>query len=173
MKKRSFATTIAVYSALSRAVLGAEAPNEYHFEQTVNGQKISVVLETGPFDANTHQVKHISISAGYSIDGQRPIGNQRGTEADTEFKRFEVSWNGRRVPLDRVAWSSIFNVPLICIRPLHHDPAGITIVPSIDGSSIVFYFRPHRGDAEVPEEAWMIVNKMGKWTKFHSDDISE
>lgn len=75
--------------------------------------------------------------------------------------------------MERFAWSSIFNVPLIAIRPLHHEPAGFTVVPSIDGFALLFYFKPHRGDAEVAEEAWMIVNKIGKWMKFHSNEIPE
>lgn len=170
MKNKSLAgfTTVASL-AFCLSAFSADEPTKYQFEETVNGQKISVSLETGPFDSNAQQVKHISISTGYLIDGQRPIGSQGDIEAATEFKRFDIYWNGKRVPLNRVAWSSIFNVPLIAIRSLNHEPAGFTIVPSIDGSSLLFYFRPHSGDAEVPEEAWMIVNKMGKFTKFHSN----
>lgn len=29
---------------------GADAPREYQFQETVNGQKIKVILETGEFD---------------------------------------------------------------------------------------------------------------------------
>jgi hypothetical protein len=156
---------------LCRGLLGAEEPTTYRFEETVNSQTITIELETGAFDPKAHRVKHISISAGYSVDGQRPIGNQGGTKAVSEFKRFDISWNGKRVSLDRVAWSSIFNVPLIAIQPLSSEPAGLAVIPSPDGSSILFYFRPHSGDAEDPEEAWLVIDRKGKWQKFHSNEL--
>ena len=151
--------------------LCADEPSHYQFEQKVNGQNIIVLLTTGPFDVKAHKVTHKSISEGYFIDGQRPLGNQGGTTAITEFKRFDISWNGTHVFLPRHVWSTVFNVPLVPIRPMSEETAGLAIVPAIDGSSVLFYFRPHSGDAEDPEEAWLFINRDGTWKKFHSNEL--
>ena len=144
----------------------------YRFDKMINGQKISVVLEVGPFNAGAHRVKHVSISAGYRVDSERPIGNDGDTEARTEFRRFEVYWNDKKVPLQRRAYSAIFNVPLSPIERLGTNDRGFAIIPSIDGSSLLFHFRPNTGASE-PEEAWLVVDRSGIWRKFHSWELGQ
>ena len=151
----------------SQFALSAEELTRYRFDKTINGQKITVVVEIGPFDAQQHSIKHLSTEEGYLIDGQRPIGNDGDTEAVTEFKRLEVYWNDKKVPLARESYSSIFNVPLHTIAPRTDSRAGFTITASIDGSSVLIYFRPDVGDGE-PDEAWLIVSRSGEWKKFRN-----
>src|SRR5438552_383888 len=150
----------------------SENADTYRFAKMINGQKISVVLEVGPFNAGAHRVKHVSISAGYRVDSERPIGNDGDTEARTEFRRFEVYWNDKKVPLQRRAYSAIFNVPLSPIERLGTNDRGFAIIPSIDGSSLLFHFRPNTGASE-PEEAWLVVDRTGIWRKFHSWELGQ
>jgi hypothetical protein len=138
---------------------------KYQFDKTINGQKISVMLEIGPFDAKRHSVKHLSLEDGYLIDGQKPIGNDGDTEAVPEFKRLEVYWNDKKVPLGRECYSAIFNVPLHVIVPRTDPRPGFTITPSVDGSSVLMYFRPNVGDGE-SDEAWLVISRTGEWKKF-------
>ena len=153
---------------LLQTALASDDINKYSFEREVNGQEIKVIFEVGPFDEKAHEIKYVSPDVGYEIDGQRPIGNQGTRRAYTEFKRFDISWNGKQVSLERRAWSSIFDVPVKPIDPLSDASVGFAIIPAIDGSSLLFYFRPHSGDSGSPEQAWLIVNKDGTWKKFHN-----
>jgi hypothetical protein len=161
------ASTVIAWLAFRPFAFGTEPATKYNFEKTVNGQRIAVVLEIGPFDSHQHKVRHVSSNAGYLIDGQRSIGNDGATHATTEFKRCDIFWNGKKIKLDRNAWSSIFNVPLKAIDPLTQSGTGFAIIPSIDGSSILFYFGTGLADVGL-EKAWLAVDRDGRWRKFHS-----
>lgn len=168
MKKKCLAGFTAIASlALYSSALGGDEPTKYRFEKTVNGQRIAVVLEIGPFDSRGHTITHISSNGGYLVDGQRPIGNDGATHATTEFKRCDIYWNGKKIKLPRNAWSSIFNVPLRAIDPLTESGTGFAIIPSIDGSSVLFYFGTGLADVGL-EKAWLVVDRDCNWRKFHS-----
>src|SRR5213594_3170139 len=77
----------------------SENADTYRFAKMVNGQQITVLMQIGPFDPKAHQIKYISEDIGNEIDGERPIGNQGTQKAHTEFKRLEVSWNGKTIEL--------------------------------------------------------------------------
>lgn len=170
MKKGAFAISgfVTLWGICSLAVATEELV-KYQFEKTIKGQKITVALEIGPFDSAAHTVRHVSLNEGYLIDGEKPIGNDGAIHATTEFKRFDIYWNGKKIPLPRHAWSSIFNVPLNAVNPVKSSASGLAVIPSVDGSSILFHFKPSTGDAEEPDEAWLVVDKKGAWQKFHSD----
>lgn len=166
------AFTAIAWFALRSLAFGTDDANKYQFEKTVNGQRIVVMLEIGPFDSHGHTVRHVSSDAGYLVDGERPIGNDGATHAATEFKRCDIYWNGKKVKLPRKAWSSIFNVPLKAINPLTELGTGFAIVPSIDGLSILLYFGTGLADVDL-EKAWLVVDRDGKWRKFHSWEVAD
>ena len=145
-------------------------PNsQYHFARTVQGQKLSVILEIGPFDAIHHDIKHTG--TGVLVDGSRPMGNDGDSTASTEFKRFVISWNGNDIHLVKASYSPIFNVPLKLIVPGESSTSGFAIIPSQDGRALLFYFRSEGGPT--PEQVWLVVDSSGKWKRFHSWDIFE
>jgi hypothetical protein len=156
--------------ALSPDCVFAQENTRYDFEKTINNQKIAVVLETGPFDADKHTVRHLSDEEGYLVDEQKPIGTDGATHAVTEFKRFDVYWNGKKIPLEDGSWSSIFNVPLRQIDPSEQARIGLAIIPAADGSSILFYFVTGLVDVRL-EQAWLVVDKNAKWRRFRGDEI--
>lgn len=175
MNKKRICARIACLQIITTPLLisGGEKVAPFEYTKAVAGQKILVVLQFGQFDPKAHEVRHISREVGYLVDGQRPIGTDGAVTARTEFKQLEISWNGKRVPIARSAWSSIFNVPMRFVNPVKSNESGFSIVPSLDGSAVMLYFRPDVGDAEEPEEAWLVIDSHGKWRKFHSAELLE
>jgi hypothetical protein len=161
--------TITLFSFLCCLVMTAGTNSSYHFARAVAGQQLSVVIQTGPFDATMHDVKRTP--AGVLIDGTRPMGNDGDSAATTEFKRFEISWNGKDIHLDKASYYSIFNIPLNVIVPGETNSAGFAIIPAQDGRSLLFYFKSEGGP--VPEQVWLVVDSAGTWKRFHSWDLFE
>lgn len=152
--------------AFSPQLRAADNGSTYSYNKILAGHALAITIQVGPFDATAHQVKHVSVDAGYRIDDQIPIGNDGATTATTEFKRLDITWDGKKVSLPRSAWSAIFNVPLRRIAP-DENTTGFAIVPSDDGSAVLLIFKT--GLAEVgPEEAWLVVTENGTWKRFDS-----
>jgi hypothetical protein len=163
--------SVAALISLS-TILGSNADDNTSrtFQFGANGQKIKVVIGTEPFRKASHNIQTKGEPIAYLIDGQTPIGTSGNNEAQTQFSNFEVFWNDKKIDLRREAWSAIFNVPLRLIEPLRDNASGLAIVPSSDGGSILFYFRPNVGDSE-PEGAWLVVDQTGTWRRFHSWEL--
>ena len=87
------------------------------------------------------------------------MGNYGDSSATTEFKHFEISWNGKNIHLDKASYYSIFNIPLNLIVPGETNAAGFAIIPAQDGRSLLFYFKSEEGP--VPEQVWLVVDSAG------------
>ena len=162
--------TVTSFSLICCAVIKAGTKDSYHFARVVADQQLSVVIQTGPFDATLHNIKRTK--AGVLIDGARPMGNDGDSTATTEFKRFEISWNGKNIHLDKASYSSVFNIPVNLIVPGETTAAGFAIIPSEDGRSLLFYFKSEGGP--VPEQVWLVSSdSTGTWKRFHSWDLFE
>ena len=146
--KASLWIAVTSFSLICCLVIQGGTDGSYHFARVVAGQKLSVIIQTGPFDATLHKIKRMK--AGVLIDGARPMGNDGDSTATTEFKRFEISWNGKNIHLDKASYSPVFNIPPNLIVPGETNAAGFAIIPAQDGRSLLFYFKSEGGP--VPEQ---------------------
>jgi hypothetical protein len=163
---RCVVALVCVLGVVPRQVGSANGPSTYRYSRVVGGHTLTITIEVGQFDSALHHIEHVSTNAGYRIDGEIPIGNDGTTTATTEFKRLEISWDGKNVKLPRRAWSAIFNVPLQLIR-YDHNTSGFAVLPADDGSAVLLIFKTGLADVG-PEQAWLFVDRNGNWRRFYS-----
>jgi hypothetical protein len=129
--------------------------------RVVPGVRVALRLETQAFDRDAH---HIEQRDGRTlIDGLRPIGTDGGARPYLEFKKFELRWNGRLVPLKPEIFQCIYNVSLEQTASLYGDGHTVLFVLSDTGKSVLLFLPC--GDA-VKDGVWLSIDEHGDWRRY-------
>jgi hypothetical protein len=128
-----------------------------HFSQKITRGRDTIVVEVvlRPFERATHRltVEHGGVVA---VDGRPPLGTDAGPPEHliTEVAELAVSWNGRRVKLDRKLHADCFNF----------DLAGVRVVPSGDFRAVMVM--GGGGDGAGAYEVYWTIFRDGRATRF-------
>ena len=116
--------------------------------------EVIVKLKTDRFVPKKHRVTRKN-GFGY-IDGRRVIGTDGGVRPFMEFVRFEIFWNGKRVPVAHEVFAPIYNAHL----------NDVTLAVSDRGDAVLIGFVC--GDATL-QGVWLTIRKDGEWHRFTSE----
>ena len=103
------------------------------------GHKIEATFSSKAFDSKHHKIVSPARESGESarIDGKQPIGTDRTANAQTEFSRFEVRWDGNAVSIPTSLYSDCFNPDLKRKEGWWDDKGTVYFLSSQDGSSLL------------------------------------
>jgi hypothetical protein len=143
------------------------APFDYKFSIDQGGQHVDVVLELRPIDPKHHDLQRLNNQA--IIDGKVPVGIGPGSfSAQTEFSRFEISWNGKRVEVPALLYTDLFNPSLIPkTNPVFDREGSVWTCVSSDGKQVLLEIEG--GNDAVSYKAWIIISRDGKCSRFVTD----
>jgi len=126
-----------------------------------SGIEVELRLETGAFDPKAHRIERRDRIV--LIDGLQPIGTDGGAHPFLEFKKFEVRWNGRSIPVKADMFRCIYNVGLQPTTSLYGDGHTVLLVLSDTGKSLLLFLPC--GDA-VKEGVWLTIDQEGAWHRY-------
>lgn len=86
-------------------------------------------------------------------------------DAQTEFSRFEVSWDGKAVSILRSLYSDCLNPNLRRKEGWWDDKNTIYFLPSQDGSSLLIQMQGSDGAGSY--FANWVITRNGKHSRFH------
>ena len=109
------------------------------YQQTLSMKdaRVDLLIETGPFDPRGHRNK-IGPTGSVEIDGLLARGTDSiPTGAKNCVRRFEVRWNGRRVPIPDRQWKHLLNVSPRKSE-YHDDERGtVYLLPADDHKAVL------------------------------------
>jgi len=167
---RAFASVVTICS-LSLIASAGEDSESVTFSATVAGHRIQATLSSKPFDSKRHKITSPAPESGESvhIDGKRPIGIDRIADAQTEFSRFEISWDGKVVLVPRSLYSDCFNPNLRRKEGWWDDKNTVYFLPSQDASSLLIQMQGSDGEGSY-FASWVITSN-GKHSRFIDEEI--
>lgn len=161
MKRRALLSQLALLSALMvSSSLGEELKTTYQ----VAGQTITLELKTQKFDLAGRTLKYQPTKDGgrtLLLDGVEVVGTDllEPTEETREFARFQVSWNGRDLPVDPKLYRGFLNPHLSTkLLPSGHAPLKIVVDPSGEWLQLLMFGSDGGGSYPV---SWLL-RKDGK-----------
>lgn len=128
------------------------------YRQTVSmkGARVDVLIETGPFDPRKHRAR-IGAGGNVEIDGLRARGTDSvPPQAENCVRRFEVRWNGRRVPIPDRQWKYLLDV---FPRKAEHDDderGTVYVLPADDHKAILLALEGGKDGAAIFKTWWTI-----------------
>ena len=134
MKRRTLLSQLALlYAMIVASSLGGELRTTYE----VAGQTITLELKTQKFDLAGRTLEYQPTKDGgrtLLLDGVEVIGTDllEPTEGTHEFSRFQVSWNGRDLPVDPKLYRGFLN-PHLKTKPLDSGYAPLRIIVDPSG----------------------------------------
>jgi hypothetical protein len=161
MKRRTLLSKLALLSAIIvTSSLGEELKTTYQ----VAGQTITLELKTQKFDLAGRTLVYQAAKDGSRtllLDGVEVVGTDllEPTEETREFSRFQVSWNGRDLPVDPKLYCGFLN-PHLNTKLLPSGYASLKIIVDPSGEWVQLLMFGSDGGGSYPV-AWLL-RKDGK-----------
>jgi hypothetical protein len=92
---------------LSHVTDGSQNPTSDYFHTFSNGRdSVEVSIQRSRFAPERHKITKV---AGQTyVDGQKALGIDGSGQITDEITKFEIKWNGNRVPLPSAAYAQLF-----------------------------------------------------------------
>lgn len=120
------------------------------------GARIDLLIETGPFEAKGHRLGH-NAAGSVTIDGLRARGTDSvPPQVENCVRRFEVRWNGKRVPIADRHWKYLLDVFPRQAQHSDDDEGSVYLLPADDGRSVLLAISGGRDGAGVFKTWWTI-----------------
>jgi hypothetical protein len=164
--KRQYVLLI-LASSLASTVYSAEGPAADSFYVFSKGpETVEITIRRSPFVPEHHKITKV---AGETyVDGQKALGIDGTGTINDEITKFEIKWNGKKVPLPTAAYSPIFNFSLQRASGFPSELGELLAVKSSVGKAILFVFGS--GTGNVRQWIWLVVTAEGQWYRFEGSD---
>lgn len=124
------------------------------------GARIDVLIETGPFEPKGHRFGH-DAAGDVTIDGLRARGtDSTPPKAQNCVRRFEVRWNGKRVPIADRHWKHLLDVFPTKAQRSDDDKGTVYLLPADDGRAILLAIAGG-GDGAGLFKTWWTIRQDG------------
>ena len=142
----------------------AAADNFHAFSK--GPDSVEVWIERSNFTPTRHKIT--TIAGQTYVDGEKALGIDGSGQITDEITKFEIKWNGKKVPLPSAAYAPIFNFSLRRASFFPGEVGELLAVKSSVGKAILFVFAT--GSGSVTQWVWLVVTADGKWYRFEGSD---
>lgn len=138
-----------------------------YFHTFSNGHNsVEVSIQRSRFLPERHKIT--TVAGQTYVDGQKALGIDGSGEITDEITKFEIKWNGNRVPLPSAAYAPIFNFSLRKASFFPGEPGELLVVKSSVCKALLFVFAS--GGGSVTQWVWLVVTADGQWFRFEGSD---
>jgi len=158
---------IGIAISMSEVVCGApSASNDYFHTFSKGKDLVEISIERSHFVPEHHKITRVTGET--YVDGQKALGIDGTGQITDEITKFEIKWNGNRVPLPSAAYAPIFNFSLRRASLFPGEPGELLVVKSSVGKALLFVFAT--GSGSVTQWVWLVVTSDGQWFRFEGSD---
>jgi hypothetical protein len=158
---------IALATSLSWLAHGQlSAGADYFHVSSKDQDSVEILIERSPFVRARHKVT--KVSGQTYVDGQKAFGIDGSGEIKDEISKFEIKWNGKKIPVASAAYAPIFNFSLRKASFFPGEPGELLAVKSSVGKAILLIFAS--GSGSVRQWVWLVVTADGQWYRFEGSD---
>jgi hypothetical protein len=160
---------IAIGIAISLLGVANSAPStdpDYFHAFSEGPGSVEISIARSPFVPTRHKIT--TVGGQTYVDGQKALGIDGSGQITDEITKFEIKWNGKRVPLPPAAYAPIFNFSLRKASFFPGEPGELLAVKSAVGKALLFVFAS--GSGSVTQWVWLVVTVDGQWYRFEGSD---
>ena len=160
-------TAISVVISLLGVTNSAPSTDSDYFNAFSEGpDSIEISIARSPFVPTRHKIT--TLAGQTYVDGQKALGIDGSGKITDEITKFEIKWNGKRVPLPAAAYAPIFNFSLRKASFFPGESGELLAVKSSAGKALLFVFAS--GSGSVTQWVWLVVTVDGQWYRFEGSD---
>lgn len=130
---------------------------------------VTVRLKMRSFDRNRHRIYYKNQMV--YVDGQRAVGFDDHVPAISEIESMDIVWNGKHVPLPRIAYAPIYDVNSSLTGPCPDNVERVSMSLALDDSQERILVRFALGDA-CRIDVLLVIARDGSWHRFSADEMS-